>query len=217
MSPSATFEHLDAARQAHIFQVALEEFAEHGFHQASANHIVARLGIAKGSLFKYFGTKQELFAWTFSRSMDLFGAALREVREATQGKDFFTRVTASLDAGLVFLQQYPEVYKLYLKMLFHETVPMRETLLAAVRQASSRYLTPLVREGRVRGDLRADLDDGLAVFVLDAVMDRFLQARVLPYVETGLAVYDQDLAQGRAAVAALMDVLRRGLGNATAP
>ena len=50
-------------------QVA-ERFAEHGYHQASVNRIVGRLGIAKGSLFQYFGSKEGLFRHLFARALE---------------------------------------------------------------------------------------------------------------------------------------------------
>ena len=52
-----TFLNLPEAKQARIIEAALAEFADKGYPQASLNVIVARSGIAKGSLYQYFTDK----------------------------------------------------------------------------------------------------------------------------------------------------------------
>lgn len=50
-----------AARPAEILQAAIEEFAEHGFAGAKIEAIAARAGVAKGTVYLYYATKEELF------------------------------------------------------------------------------------------------------------------------------------------------------------
>lgn len=44
-------------------QAALDEFAAHGFHDASLNRVIEAAGISKGSLYYYFDGKEDLFAY----------------------------------------------------------------------------------------------------------------------------------------------------------
>lgn len=44
-----------------IIHAALEEFSVNGYELCSTNKIVKKAGISKGSLFKYFDTKEELY------------------------------------------------------------------------------------------------------------------------------------------------------------
>lgn len=46
----STFTNLQAAKRQAIIDIAIEEFAAHPYATASVSHIVARAGIAKGSL-----------------------------------------------------------------------------------------------------------------------------------------------------------------------
>jgi len=71
-SSRKTFENLPDEKRQNVLAEATLEFAEHGYHQASINRIVGRLGIAKGSLFKYFGNKQGLFDYIFGHAVDHF-------------------------------------------------------------------------------------------------------------------------------------------------
>ena len=57
MVPRETYKNLESDKQQRILDTAVDEFASHGFRQASVNRMVQKLGIAKGSIFQYFGTK----------------------------------------------------------------------------------------------------------------------------------------------------------------
>ncbi len=49
------------ARPAEILQAAIEEFSENGFAGAKIEAIAARAGVAKGTVYLYYATKEELF------------------------------------------------------------------------------------------------------------------------------------------------------------
>lgn len=59
--PTSQFLNLEADKQNNIIQVAMAEFADNGYTNASTNRIVRECDISKGSLFKYFGGKEELY------------------------------------------------------------------------------------------------------------------------------------------------------------
>ena len=47
-------------RKNEILDVAEELFAEKGYDNASTNDIIARIGIARGTLYHHFGSKEEI-------------------------------------------------------------------------------------------------------------------------------------------------------------
>ena len=59
--PTNQFLNLEAEKQNNIIQVSITEFAQNGFINASTNRIVKECGISKGSLFKYFESKEDLY------------------------------------------------------------------------------------------------------------------------------------------------------------
>ncbi len=59
--PTKIFTELDEKKQERIIDAALKEFAEYGYENASTNRIVKTCGVSKGSLFKYFENKEELY------------------------------------------------------------------------------------------------------------------------------------------------------------
>ncbi len=58
--PTDLFSSLKEEKKNAVINAALEEFGSFGVINASTNNIVKRCGISKGSLFKYFETKDDL-------------------------------------------------------------------------------------------------------------------------------------------------------------
>jgi len=186
MNASTTFQNIPEDKQRRVLLEAQREFAEGGFLGASMNRLAGRLGIAKGSIFKYFGNKEGLFARVFDHAVDRFAATLRQGRDETIGRPLAERLSRLLVVGTDFVRQHPDIYRLYLKMLAGGDFPLRERFLAKVRTLSAKFLTPIINEAKRSSELPESLDTPLAVFVLDAVLDRFVQAQVQPFMDTGL-------------------------------
>ena len=62
-------ENKEKTRQA-ILQAALGLFAERGFHHTTTKAISRKAGIAEGTLFNYFETKEDLALYFFERELD---------------------------------------------------------------------------------------------------------------------------------------------------
>src|SRR5437764_15237675 len=54
---------LPPSQQQTILRAAVEEFAAHGFHDASLNRVIEAAGISKGSMYYYFDGKEDLYAY----------------------------------------------------------------------------------------------------------------------------------------------------------
>ncbi len=211
MIPLKTFQNLSKTKQDRIIRVAVEEFSEKGYTRASINAMVDRLGIAKGSIFQYFGDKKGLFLFAFHTAMETVKNYLRTVRDQTADENLFTRLEATLLAGVLFLQKHPVIYRLYIRTIFEYDIPFRNEILLSLRGYSLKYLRSLLTDARQRGEIRPELDLDRASFVLDAVMDRFLQAQVVPHLDTGLGIYNCTEAEARQWITELTEMLRFGL------
>lgn len=212
MSARDTFHNLDEFKKQRILDAAIDEFASQGFRQASLNRLVQRLGIAKGSIFQYFGNKEGLFGVIFDYAVDQVRRSLRRVKQQTAETDFFERIRQSLLAGVQFIQEHPRIYHVYLKMIFQEDFPLRAEFLQQVHLFSAEYLRPHVEAGIRRGDLRKDLDVDMTVFFLDALMDRFLQATCVSFLDAGAGIYQASDGKVRRKADEFIVLLRMGLG-----
>jgi len=69
-------------KQELILLAALEVVAEKGCHEASIDEIAERAGIAKGTIYLYFRSKDRLLAALFRRGIEKMGATIKEKVES---------------------------------------------------------------------------------------------------------------------------------------
>lgn len=72
------------AKRARIVEAATQHFAEHGYHDARVGDIATALGIAKGSIFQHFGSKDGLFFEVYKRAVRSFSKYLDVPAEVRQ-------------------------------------------------------------------------------------------------------------------------------------
>jgi len=211
MQPSNTFHNLPQDKQERIIEVAVREFADNGYRRASLNNMVRRLGIAKGSMYQYFPNKEGLFLHVFDRFTDQVKETLGRAVKLDSGEDFIAQLKQSLHAGLAFIDQNPAYYQLYLRVLFEAEVPEREKLLAKVRLFSMDYFGGLCLAAQKRGQIRADVSCDLVVFLVESVLDRFLQSYAVPENGNGLHLAKKSGAELEQTANTIIEVLRTGL------
>src|ERR1700735_4287570 len=64
------------AKRERIVEAALKHFAEQGYHAARIEDLSAQLGVAKGSIFHYFGSKGGLFVEAYKQAVRSFSKYL---------------------------------------------------------------------------------------------------------------------------------------------
>lgn len=210
--PNKTFQNLPKDKQDRITEAAVLEFGEKGYSGASINMLVERLGIAKGSIFQYFGDKNGLFLFIFNKTTELVKNRLRTIRDDTDDVEVFSRLEKTLREGINFLQDHPLIYRLYLGVLFDSKIPFRDSILFSLRQYSYGYLQTLLSEAKAKGELRNNLDIDKTCFILDAVMDRFIQTHTVRHLDSDLGIYNADDKTIDSWITAIIDIIKNGIG-----
>jgi AcrR family transcriptional regulator len=103
------------ARRDQILGAATEVFAEKGFHQSTTKDIASRAGIAEGTIYNYFDSKDDLLIGMMARLTELESLG-DDLTEALQGdvKEFFIamfrhRAENLAKAQLILQSVLPEV------------------------------------------------------------------------------------------------------------
>ncbi|MBI5572656.1 MAG: TetR/AcrR family transcriptional regulator [Desulfomonile tiedjei] len=213
MVVSSTFLQLEGRKQQRIVSAALTEFANEGYAGASVNTIVKKTGISKGSLFNYFSDKHGLFMFVFEQALEMVKDYLRRVRDETAAEDLFTRLEKSLMAGVAFIRAHPRVYKIYLRVLYESGLPDRNSLIKSIRRLSIEYLTEFIEVAKSRGEIDPEIDVNEAAFVMEAVLERFLQAYGLQHLDAGLGLYRASDDEAKHWAQGVVRILRTGLAG----
>ena len=65
-----TFDNLKPGRQREILEVAYREFIANDYQSASLSRIIKKLNLAKGSFYRYFNSKKELYFYLIEKSTE---------------------------------------------------------------------------------------------------------------------------------------------------
>ena len=82
----AVSEEQKEARKESILQAALELFREESFESINVARVADRAGIAKGTIYLYFTTKEEIFLALYQKDYKLWVKAMEEGLRSGQGR-----------------------------------------------------------------------------------------------------------------------------------
>lgn len=148
-----------------LLDAAAEEFGEKGFHDASVSSITRRAGVALGSFYTYFDSKDALFRALVADMSEKVRTSARSALHDGMGALEIER--AALAAFLRFAAEHKEVYRIIDEAEFvdpasyrqhYETIAARIADRLAAGTASGEF-----REGL--GELEAWALMGMNVFV----------------------------------------------------
>ena len=119
------------------------------------------LGVQKGSLYSHIESKADLL-WDVAREgAEAFHQALDQVPDEGPVVE---RIRAALRGHLRVVAQQLDVATVFIREWRYLEGERRDTFIAERRRYEDRFRA-LFREGRERGELRTDLDDGAAALV----------------------------------------------------
>jgi AcrR family transcriptional regulator len=213
--PKQTFFNLPTAKRQTILDIAIEEFAENDYHNASISRIVARAGIAKGSFYQYFEDKRDLYLYLIQLAVEekqRFFAANPPPEPAT---GIFDLLRWMFRAGLDFQFSNPQLARVGVRAI-HEDAPLPAGFRAAVQDSSMAFFRSLVERGMAQGDIDAGLDPDLVAFVFNAIMtqlgDHLLdRLDILPETLLDKGARALDRPELGPIVTELIAILERGL------
>lgn len=97
-------------RRKQLLAVALEVFAEHGYHAASMDEIAARAGVSKPVVYQHFPGKLDLYLALLESSVDTVVAEVKAALASTT--DNRKRVRASIALWYDFVTDRGEAFRL---------------------------------------------------------------------------------------------------------
>jgi TetR/AcrR family transcriptional regulator, cholesterol catabolism regulator len=119
------------------------------------------MGVQKGSVYAHIESKADLL-WEVAREgADAFHAALDSVPEEGPVVE---RIRAALRAHLKVVAEQLDIATVFVREWRYLKGEHRDAFVAERRRYEERFRA-LFREGRERGDLRADLDDATAALL----------------------------------------------------
>lgn len=98
-------------RTGEILQAARRVFAERGFEEATMAEIAREAGVAKGTLYLYYPSKQDVYAAALHGSAaELASRTAQSIAQAPGAAD---KVRAFVDTTVRYFDEHPESFRMY--------------------------------------------------------------------------------------------------------
>ncbi len=173
------FRRLNKAKQDKIIYACIDEFSEEGFETASTNRIAERAGIAKGSIFKYFGTKEKMFFSVVNYILEKYLSVMKE-KLPLMPRGVVERYIAYMTDTMDLFGGDMKLYRAFSRI----TSERGGEMMAKIREQWQPYIEPLMDELMAGTDfekLSITKTEFVTLFSwIDNAIDQDVMARIGP-------------------------------------
>jgi TetR/AcrR family transcriptional regulator len=196
-----------------ILGAAMRHFAERGYEAARVEDLSRELGIAKGSVFQHFGSKEGLFLAAYGRAVEAL-PRYQDAPPAVRARGFFPTLRYWLERTEHLLREDIVSYRLTLIGNYGSDLALRREINRYLAREDAYGTMAFVREGIGRGELRHDVEPELLASVLEWTMERFQDALLAEELFPGFfRRRPRDPARLRRRITEFLRVLQGAIGK----
>jgi len=184
-------EALWASRCEQILDAAVTLFARHGYADTDTQLLAEKLNVGKGTLYRYFPSKQELFLATVDRAMH----RLREAIDAAIAPvaDPLEQMAVAIRTYLAFFAEHPD----YVELLIQERALFKDRKQSTYFQHRECNIERwralyrrLIAEGRIREMPVERISDVIGDLVYGTMFTNYFSGRHRPFAEQAHDILD---------------------------
>jgi TetR/AcrR family transcriptional regulator len=217
--PLQTFLNLDKERQEEIRQKAYKEFAMYDYKNASLSNIVKKLGLAKGSFYRYFESKLDLYSYLLEHATQLRMSSVNRLVE-TEKTDFFKILIENFRDKIEFDIKHPLESIFTYKVLLETNNPEIQHIIINLKRKIFNYIEILLTEFKKKGAIRQDIDIQLTAFSVFQIqvglfdyLTHYKGVDFIKNIEEGKTVFSIDKEEIMKIVKGMVELLRIGISK----
>ena len=172
-------------RRDRIVESAMRHFAEHGYRGARIEDIAQEVGVAKGTVFLDFTSKEGLFLAAFQRAVRTLPAWLDAPSEIVE-QGFWATLDWWLQRTEELVASDPVPNRVALIGRYDAGLGLRRPIDRFMRSEDPYGTLEFVEYGVRGGELRDDVDPEMVASMLDWLAERFQDALVSEDLDPGL-------------------------------
>jgi AcrR family transcriptional regulator len=199
------------AKRELIVEVAMRHFAEHGYRGARVEDIAGEVGVAKGTVFLHFGSKEGLFLAAYERSVRSLPSWLEAPAEVVEQGFWFT-LDYWLERTEEFLSEAWVPNRVAMIGRYDTGLVLRRPIDRFMRSEDPYGTLEFVEFGVKGGEIRDDVDVEMIASMLDWLMERFQDALGSEELDPGLVhrkPYTPERRESR--IREFLELLRSGI------
>ena len=166
----------DPDKPQQIIDAAVRVFARTGYYNSRVSDIAREAGIASGTIYLYFKTKEEILVTLFREKMAAWVALVR--REVARETDPVTKIRRIVALHFTMIERNPDLAEVVQVELRQGQKFFRG---ASAHEVSAYFgvITDVLEEGIAAGRIRKDLPAKIATKMLFGAMDQLATSWVL--------------------------------------
>jgi AcrR family transcriptional regulator len=195
-------------RRERILAAAMRQFAEHGYRGAHVEDIAQEVGVAKGTVFLDFGSKEGLFLEAFQKAVSVIPAWLDAPTEVVD-RGFWATLDWWLDRADELVASDPVPNRVAQLGRNDTGLGLRRPIDRFMRSEDPYGTLEFVEYGVRRREVRSDVDVEMLASMLDWLAERFQDALVDEELDPGLIHRRPERRRMR--IKEFVEVLRGGI------
>lgn len=197
-------------RRDRIVEAAMRHFAEHGYRGARVEDIAQDVGVAKGTVFLDFHSKEGLFLAAYQRAVRMLPAWL-DAPEDIVAKGFWDTLDYWLQRTEEFVNSDPVPNRIALMGRYDTGLGLRRPIDRFMRSEDPFGTLEYIEYGVRRGEVRDDVDVEMMASMLDWLAERFQDALVSEDLDPGL-IHRRPERRGMR-IKEFVEILREGISG----
>lgn len=201
-----------AEKRERMIDTAIRAFAERGYQGARIEDMSSEMGVAKGSFFQYFDSKEGLFVAAYQKAVSMLPSYFDAPDEILE-EGFFATMRYWLERTEHLVADDWIPYRIVLIGNYGTDLRLKRQINRVL--ADDPYGTQMfVRFGIDQGEVRSDIDEDLVISMVDWLMERFQDALVTAELDPGLFHRSDDPSERRQSrIDQFLEVMRGAIGT----
>lgn len=180
-----------------IFDAAIREFSGNGYNGATMDNIAENAGVAKGTLYYHFKSKEEIFKYIITEGMELITEEVKGAADRQENDLDKLRAICKVQLSMVYKNK--DFFKVVMSQLWGQEIrhlELRKVIKAYISTIES-YLASAVEQGVIK--------QGDTALMSYAFFGNLCSAAVYELINSNADVDD--------VTESLMDFILRGIQN----
>ncbi len=210
---------LSQERQKEIIDTCLKEFALRDYKEVSLSKIIAKLGLAKGSFYRYFESKRDLYEYLIEYAKKLNVGLFEKTFQDYKGDILRAWVEFYLQAALLD-NKYPAFGAFGYKVSQERDNVVLGNVALKSKVQGMKILRGLFEQEQKKGNTRKDLDIDQMIYTLIQVQEGVMDYLVLKYkidfkknVEKGKPLFSIPEEALKKELKGFARILKEGIGK----
>lgn len=205
-----TFRRLDPERQRAVLQAILDEAIERGPTTLNIKVVAARAGVAVGSLYQYFTSRDGLLNFAIELASRYLVAEMNRYRPLLASMPLRDGLAAYLAGGIEWSQGQAGLMRFFARAAYQGDARLAETFVAPLGRVMQETVVELFNAAVIRGEIAKAVDVEAAARAVHVALIAVADSQMLPYLNHYYQATDDRVSFDRL-VSALLDLILKGV------